>query len=290
MLLYGVSMVRNEANIIETNVLYHLAMGFDRILVVDNDSDDGTDRVLKRLGRDPRVRWTRDTGGFQQGRVFTQLAREAFLEGADWVAPVDADDFWYAPKGNFRQVLEETPAAALRVWMIDFIQRREQWAADKDELRYMTWRNPEPVPRDGRHEELLEERRISYIELARVPKILNRASGDASLVKGAHRIGGISGPTMDTDEIVILHAPLRSFEGLKAKAASVKRRGEEGSTTAGPGWHARRWHELHENGELEREWAANSQSDGHLDVYGTRHPLVFDPTLRDVVGPFANRG
>jgi glycosyltransferase involved in cell wall biosynthesis len=285
-LLFGVSMVRNEASIIGTNVLYHLSMGFDRILVVDNGSEDGTDRVLQRLGRDPRVRWTRNSGGFQQGKVFTQLAREAFVEGADWVAPVDADDFWYAPRGNFRQLLEETPAAALRVRMVDFIQRREQWKMERDELRHMTWKTPVPVPRDEHYEELLEERRISYIELARVPKILGRASPEANLVKGAHQIGGVEGPIVDTDEIRILHAPLRSFEGLKAKAASVKRRGEEGSTTAGPGWHARRWHELQESGELEREWAANSQADGHLDVYGDRHPLIFDPTLRDAVEPF----
>lgn len=241
MLLYGLSMVRNEVNIIHVNVLYHLSLGFDRLLIVDNGSTDGTDRVLRRLGKDPRVRWTRDVGGFQQGKVFTRLAREAFSEGADWVAPVDADDFWYAPKGNFREALEESSAAALRVGMVDFIQRREQWKAARDELRYMTWRAPEPVLRDEHHEELLESRRISYIELARVPKILSRASGQVSLVKGAHQVGGIDGSTEDTNEIKILHAPLRSFAGLEAKAASVGRRGVEGSTTGGPGWRARRW-------------------------------------------------
>jgi glycosyltransferase involved in cell wall biosynthesis len=288
-LLYGLSMVRNEASVVHVNVLYHLSLGFDRLLIVDNGSTDGTDRVLRRLSKDPRVRWARDAGGFQQGKVFTRLAREAFHEGADWVAPVDADDFWYAPKGNFREILEETPAAALRVGMIDFIQRREQRKAARDELRYMTWRVPEPVPRDGRHEELLESRRISYIELARVPKIINRASRQANLVKGAHQISGIDGPTVDTDEIVILHAPLRSFAGLEAKAASVGRRGIEGSTTAGPGWHARRWHELRKSGDLEREWEANSQADGYLDVYGSRHSLILDTTLRDAVSPFMER-
>ena len=286
MLLYGLSMVRNEVNIIHVNVLYHLALGFDRLLVVDNGSTDGTDRVLRELGRDPRVRWTRDAGGFEQGQVFTRLAREAFREGADWVAPVDADDFWYAPGGDFRGVIEESPAAALRVGMTDFIQRREQWTAGPDELRHMTWRAPEPVSRGDDYEELLGSRRISYIELARVPKILNRASGRVNLVKGAHQVSGVEGTPVGTNEIKILHAPLRSFAGLEAKAASVARRGAEGSTTAGPGWHARRWHELKQAGELEREWAANSQADGHLDVYGERHPLISDPTLRDAVGPF----
>ena len=94
--LYGVSMVRNEADIVRANVLYHLSMGFDRLLIVDNASTDGTRRALRNLGRDPRVRWTRDRGSFRQGEVFTELDRQAFAEGADWVAPVDADDFWCA--------------------------------------------------------------------------------------------------------------------------------------------------------------------------------------------------
>lgn len=289
MRLYGLSMVRNEVNTIHVNVLYHLSLGFDRLLIVDNGSTDGTDQVLRWLGRDPRVRWTRDAGGFRQGKIFTRLAREAFREGADWVVPVDADDFWHAPEGNFREVLEESPAAALRVGMVDFIQRREQRRAARDELRHMTWRVPEPVPRDEHHEELLESRRISYIELARVPKILSRASEQVNLVKGAHQISGVEGSVLDTDEIKILHAPLCSFAGLEAKAASVGQRGVEGSTTGGPGWHARRWHGLQEGGELEQEWEANSQADGHLDVYGDRHPLIFDPTLRNAMSPFIER-
>ena len=46
MRLYGVSMIRNEADIIRVNILYHLSIGFDRLLVVDNGSTDGTDRIL----------------------------------------------------------------------------------------------------------------------------------------------------------------------------------------------------------------------------------------------------
>ena len=40
-MVYGISMVRNEADIIPLNVLYHLASGIDRMLVVDNGSTNG---------------------------------------------------------------------------------------------------------------------------------------------------------------------------------------------------------------------------------------------------------
>jgi glycosyltransferase involved in cell wall biosynthesis len=279
-------MVRNEADIVRVNVLYHLSLGFDRILVLDDGSEDGTDRILRDLSKDPRVRWTREEGEFDQGRVFTRMAREAFREGADWVAPLDADDFWHAPHGSLREVLERSQAAALRVKVLDFVQRRRQKRSKPEALLHMTRKVPEPVVRKEGYEELLGSRKISYIELERVPKVIHCTSPEVAMVKGAHRVGGLDGSVVDSDELVILHAPLRSLENLKAKAASAERRGPEGSTTSGPGWHVRRWRKAQEHGDLDREWAANSYEDNCLDVYGTPHQLIFDPTLRDAVSPF----
>ena len=91
MRVYGLLVARNEADIIRTNVLYHLSLGLDRILIVDNGSSDGTDRVLRELARDPRVRWTRDEGLWYAGQLFTKIAREAKGECADWVVPMVAD-------------------------------------------------------------------------------------------------------------------------------------------------------------------------------------------------------
>lgn len=285
MRVYGLSMVRNEADIIRVNVLYHLSMGFDRLLIVDNGSSDGTRRALRRLGRDPRVRWTRDRGPFRQGEIFTELAREAFREGADWVTPVDADDFWYARGVHFKRVLEESGAAALRVRHVDFIQRREQRESSPDELLYMTRRVPEPVDR-ARARDLLHSGQVSYIEMARLPKIISRASEAIKMVKGAHSIGGIEDPIEETDRMLILHVPLRSLAHLESRASSADRR--FGTDAAlGPGWHARRWQRLEKEFGLEAEWAANSyDADDCLDVYGVPHRTVFDPTLRDAVTPF----
>ena len=42
-------------------------------------------------------------------------------------------------------------------------------------------------------------------------------------------------------------------------------------------------------GSARGEWAANSCADGCLDVYGERHPLIFDPALCDAVVPFVAR-
>jgi glycosyltransferase involved in cell wall biosynthesis len=286
--LYGVSMVRNEADIVRVNVLYHLSLGFDRLLILDNASTDGTRRELRRLGRDHRVRWMRDRGPFRQGEVFTELARQAFSEGADWVAPVDADDFWYSRRSSLKQVLAESGAAALRVRHVDFIQRREQRESSPDELLYMIRRVSEPVDR-ALAPELLAAGKVSYIEMARLQKLISLASEAVKMVKGAHSLHGVEGPVRETDKLILLHAPLRSLAHLESRAASADRRFGTGASL-GPGWHARRWQRLMEEGVLEREWAANSYADdGCLDVYGDPHETVFDPTLRNAVAPFLER-
>lgn len=288
MKLYGLSMVRNEADIIRVNVRYHLSAGFDRMLIVDNGSTDGTDEVLRRLSKDSRVRWTRDSSSsFRQGEVFTELAREAHSEGADWIVPIDADDFWHAPGGDIREVLARTGAVALQVDTIDFVQRREQRKASPEALLHMTRRVPEPVGRKHAHE-MLEAGKTSYVEMARVPRWISRPSALTEMVRGAHSVEGIEGPREKTDGIICLHAPLRSLSTLEAKADSASRRGAK-KAGLGPGWHVSRWKSLHEASDLEREWAANSYADDHLDIYGEPHPVIFDPTFRDLVSPFVNR-
>jgi hypothetical protein len=194
--------------------------------------------------------------------------------------------FWHARCSDLKGVLEGVSASVLRVRHIDFVQRREQREPSRDALCYMTRRVVEPVQRVGTYESLLESNQVSYIELARMPKTISRTSRKIKMVKGAHRVDGIDGPASEIDEIVLLHAPLRSLAQLKGKADDAIRRGLEGSLTSGRGWHSRRWRKLKEEGRLEQEWAANSYEKGSLNVYGELHPLIYDPTLRDTVAPF----
>jgi hypothetical protein len=75
--IFGVSMVRNEADIIALNVAHHLSLGLDALLLVDNASSDGTDRILQRLAADKRVRWLSDNSPFlRQPEIVSGLARE----------------------------------------------------------------------------------------------------------------------------------------------------------------------------------------------------------------------
>jgi hypothetical protein len=286
--VHGLLVARNEADIIRTNVLYHLSLGLDRLLVVDNGSSDGTDRVLRELGKDPRVRWTRDEGLFYHGQIATELAREAYREGADWVVPIDADEFWHAPGGNFWGVLEESEAGALRARLLNFFQRREQSESAPDALLYMTRRIREPVVTERGNRklarELVESHKISKLEIE-LKKWVSRPTADIEIVFGNHKVEGVAGLKRESHEIVCLHAPIRSRARLDGKA-EVGERSEETGSDPNQGWHVKRWRRLRDEGRLEQEWAASSYSGEFLDVYGVRRKTVFDPTLRDAVAPF----
>src|SRR5258708_3709562 len=145
MKVFGLMLVRNEVDILRINVLHHLALGVDRFLIVDNGSTDGTGDVLRELAEGNRIDWNEEPGPYRQSEITTELARQAFEQGADWVIPIDADEFWYAPRGNLRQVLEQSTAGALQVEVINFVQRREQALPLQEALLSMTRRTSAPI-------------------------------------------------------------------------------------------------------------------------------------------------
>jgi hypothetical protein len=289
-LVYGVSMVRNEADVIRLNVLYHLALGIDRMVVVDNGSTDGTDEVLQQLSlQHAGVRWSRDDGPFLPSRIMTKLAREAFEEGADWVVPIDADEFWHAPGGDLRRVLEGTDAGVLRTRAVNFIQRRSQRESSPDALIYMTRRAASPVGPPSHAQSLVESGQIGFVEKAYPQKCLCRPTAEIKIETGHHSISGAGGPKMRTEEIVCLHAPMRSRAALAERIASASRAAAAGRTP-NQGRNRRRLAGLQgDEKSIDAEWAANSHEDGLLDVYGEKRPVIFDPRLRDAVSPFIPR-
>jgi len=283
--IFGISIVRNEADILRVNVLHHLALGIDRFLIVDNGSSDGTDRVLRELGADRRIRWTRDDGPYRQSEITTELARQAVREGARWVLPIDADEFWWASGGDLRRLLDDSAAGALRAQVLNFVQRRDQVDNTPEALLSMTKRAPLPIGPLERVRERVESGRFAYVEMMYQPKWIFRPAASVEVAMGNHAVAGVEGPEMDTGEIVCFHALLRSRAALGAKVEQG-RRVEELGLDPDQSWHARRWKRISESGDLEREWRANSYEGDFLDVYGLPHRVVFDPRLRNLVAPW----
>ncbi len=107
--IWAVSMVKDEADVIEASIDHLLGQGVHHVLVADNLSSDGTLEILERLAKnDPRIHVARDREpAYYQSEKMTLLARAAARAGADWIVPFDADEFWFARGQTLQQFFAE---------------------------------------------------------------------------------------------------------------------------------------------------------------------------------------
>ena len=104
-------LVRDEEDILDHNLRYHLAQGVDFFIVMDHMSTDGTPEILDAYQRAgvAEVIPQKHTG-YLQGQWVTSMARRAAVHhGADWVINNDADEFWWPLHGDLRSTLARVP-------------------------------------------------------------------------------------------------------------------------------------------------------------------------------------
>ncbi|HLQ20521.1 MAG TPA: glycosyltransferase family 2 protein [Tabrizicola sp.] len=96
MRITAVLCVKNEGAFLLEWLAHHRASGITDFLVFSNDCTDGTDAMLDRLETMGWLTHVRNPGPYQQGPQFTALnnaERHPLVKGADWVLPLDIDEF-----------------------------------------------------------------------------------------------------------------------------------------------------------------------------------------------------
>ncbi len=102
--------VRDEVDIVDAQISYHLNAGVDFVIATDHDSRDGTTEILDSYARDGYLRRIPVQGEMHDGPWRTRMARLAAAEHrADWVINTDADEFWMPRAGALKDVFAAVP-------------------------------------------------------------------------------------------------------------------------------------------------------------------------------------
>lgn len=201
-----VCVVRDEEDIVEAMLSYHLHAGVDHVIATDHGSVDGTTDVLRRFEGDGVLTYVRDDRlTISQGVVTTAMARYAAVElGAQWIVPADADELWWSRDGALRDVLASLPP--------------------RFSVVHGLWRHFVLRPDDDRpfHERMTLRRRPTRdldSVYQRQVKVLFRADAATVVESGNH--GLVVRPPGQTLRgwcpFEVLHFPLRSAEQLERK-------------------------------------------------------------------------
>ncbi len=197
-------LVRDEEDVLEDNLRYHLAQGVDQVIITDNCSSDSTPEILERLGRSGRVRVLREPrDDYSQAVWVTRMARMAYAEyAADWVINNDADEFWWPKEGNLKTTLEQIPPdyGVVRVPRSNFPPRPGDDGRPLARMQYREVRslNPlgDPLP----------------------PKACHRGHPDIEVAQGNHALEGCGFACLPASEpIIIFHFPMRSYAQFENK-------------------------------------------------------------------------
>ncbi|GLK81687.1 hypothetical protein GCM10008174_34280 [Methylopila turkensis] len=95
--------VKNEGPFLLEWVAYHIAIGFDKVLIVSNDSDDGTTEILNALAAENVIEHFYHNVRPEEsahGKAAEIINRSGSIATGDWVMWLDGDEFLNVHAGD----------------------------------------------------------------------------------------------------------------------------------------------------------------------------------------------
>jgi hypothetical protein len=198
-------LARDEADIVDAQISFHLHAGVDVVVATDNRSADATREVFERYERDGFLHLLTEEGDdLRQSEWVTRMARYAATElEADWVLNADADEFWWPRASSLKDILAAVPArfGVVRGAWRNFVPRPEiqSFFAERMIVRHC---------------------RPTYLDdpMATVFKAVHRAAPHVRVGRGNHEaFADALVPLRGWYPIEIFHFPVRAREQCRRK-------------------------------------------------------------------------
>jgi Glycosyl transferase family 2 len=257
--------VRDEADIVDAQIAYHLNAGVDFVIASDHESRDGTTEILEAYARRGYLRRIPVSGEVRESEWRTTMARLAATDhGAEWVINTDADEFWMPRDGTLQDAFRAVPAAYGVVWALTrhFVPRPEvePFFADR-----MTARVSALAP--------LNDPTSPYRPHA---KAAHRADPEIRVRHGAHLVHSSMQPLHHWHLADVLHFPFRSLAQYERKGV----RRAHGDSRLGQ--YVKAYH-ASEGGRIQDTYASLELSDERVERGVSCGSLVLDVRLRDAL-------
>jgi hypothetical protein len=261
-------LVRDEADIIASNIEFHLDQGVDFIIATDNLSVDGTTDILRAYERRGVLRYIHQADDdYAQYRWVTAMARLACAEfAADWVINNDADEFWCPGSDNLKQVLNSVPLScdALAAMRVNF--------------------RPRPMAEGDFFADamIVRERQSSNARGDPLPdKVCHRAFADIEVEQGNHSVRRNDRALVaEPSSIKILHFPMRSYPQFANKIIKGGAAYERNTLPEEVGSTWRHLYKLWQHGQLEAYYQALVADDEEIDRGLREGRFVIDESVK----------
>jgi hypothetical protein len=183
-----ISMIKDEDDIIYENLAWHFAVGFRKFILIDNNSSDNTRNLIQKFINETKELATvilihdpiEEHNQYKLMTAAYRMSHEIWPE-AEWIVPVDADEFWIFSK-NPSESIASFPKWADSVSVIKTkYYPSEDYDTIKDQRFWhkLHYRNAKWSEID---EDQYKDKRII------VPKIFLRYSKYFSLSMGNHHV------------------------------------------------------------------------------------------------------
>lgn len=271
MTVVGITMVRDEADIIGTTIR-HMMTQVDGLIVANNRSVDGTNDILYDLQLEnpdyPLTVMFDDEVGYMQSEKMTRMAHAAGRDlGATWIVPFDADEIWYSQWGRLGSFLESLGDDLVKANLFDHVCTGLDDLDEPDPVRRIRWRRDYCAP---------------------LPKVACRYSPDLVIGMGNHEAWHAEDGPMKVSgyRVAIRHFPYRSVDQLCRKIANGAEAYAATDLPVNYGAHWRQWGQiLDQSGpdaiaELFHKWYWREEPGLRITIEGEpAGPLKFDPAI-----------